>query len=188
MAKIDNSKPSDNKEQEFARLFKSNREMFVRIANSYVHDYSAAEDITNDTFIKLWEKHRDGENIENYQSYAFRMIVNNCLNYLKASQIRLNANQSIGDSRMRMQKYEISSLSSMNPSRIFEAEIRQIYKETVESLPEITREVFVANRYFDKTYSEIAYEYNLTVRQVTSHMQYALRALRSSLKDYITSH
>ena len=54
-------------------------------------------------------------------------------------------------------------------------------------MPKLTREIFIASRFDDKTYNEIAQDYRLTVRQVTSHIQYALRTLRLALKDYITS-
>ena len=69
-------------EEEFGELFRSSRELFIKIANSYVHDYSVAEDITNDSFIRLWEK-REDVRTDNYQSYAFKIIINKCLDYLK---------------------------------------------------------------------------------------------------------
>lgn len=173
-------------EDEFARLFKGSRELFVRIANSYVHDFTVAEDITNESFIRLWEK-RDEVRTDNYQSYAFKIIINKCLDWLKSQQVRTNAGREIGELMQKMQVYEIASLRSCNPDRIFEAEIREIFTETVERLPDITREVFTASRAEGKTYSEIAMDYRLSVRQVTQHMQYALKVLRLALKDYITS-
>lgn len=174
-------------EKEFTELFRDNRSLFVKIANSYVHDYASAEDITNETFIRLWEK-REELCIGNYQSYAFRTIINTCLNHLKAQQVRINATQDLGEIMQRMQVYEIASLRGCNPDRIFTAEIEAIFKETIESLPEIVKEVFTASRFHGKTYSEIAADYGITIRQVTAHIQYALKILRSALKDYIGSH
>ncbi len=174
-------------EEEFSELFRDLRPVFIRIANSYVHDYSVAEDITNDSFIRLWEK-RDDVYTDNYRSYAFRIIINKCLDYLKSSQVRSNARQDISDLMQRMQIYEIASLRSCNPDKIFASEIEDIFRETIERLPELTREVFTSSRVNGKNYSEIAAIYNLTVRQVTSHIQYALKVLRLALKDYISSH
>lgn len=58
-------------EEEFGRIFSRCRQMFVKIANSYVHDDSAAEDIVNECFIRMWEK-RGELKTENYESYAFK--------------------------------------------------------------------------------------------------------------------
>jgi len=46
----------DLTEEEFGRIFSRCRQMFVKIANSYIHDDSAAEDIVNECFIRMWEK------------------------------------------------------------------------------------------------------------------------------------
>ncbi len=173
-------------EEEFGELFRSNRELFIKIANSYVHDYSVAEDITNDSFIRLWEKREDVKT-DNYQSYAFKIIINKCLDYLKSQQVRSNARQDMGEIMQRMQVYEIASLRGCNQDRIFESEIEEIFMETVDRLPDMTREVFTASRFHGKTYGEIASDYGLSVRQVTSHMQYALKVLRLALKDYLSS-
>lgn len=43
----------DLTEEEFGRIFSRCRQMFVKIANSYVHDDSAAEDIVNECFIRM---------------------------------------------------------------------------------------------------------------------------------------
>ncbi len=52
-------------------------------------------------------------------------------------------------------------------------------------MPDVTRKVFLASRIDEKTYGEISEIYGIPVRQVTSHIQFALRALRYSLKDYL---
>lgn len=189
--KVMNGKDTNSRhvltEDEFSELFRDSRSLFIKIANSYVHDHSVAEDITNDSFIRLWEK-REDIYTDNYQSYAFKIIINKCLDYLKSQQVRSNAKQDMSDIMKRMQIYEIASLRSCNPDKIFAAEIEDIFMETIDRLPELTREVFTSSRFHGKNYSEIAAEYNLTVRQVTSHIQYALKILRLALKDYISSH
>uniref|UniRef100_UPI004029EC0E RNA polymerase sigma factor n=1 Tax=Candidatus Cryptobacteroides bacterium TaxID=3085639 RepID=UPI004029EC0E len=74
-------------EEEFGRIFSRCRQMFVKIANSYVHDDSAAEDIVNECFIRMWEK-RDELKTENYESYAFKSIVHRCLAHIMVANKR----------------------------------------------------------------------------------------------------
>ena len=96
-------------EEEFGRIFSRCRQMFVKIANSYVHDDSAAEDIVNECFIRMWEK-RATLNTENYESYAFKSIINRCLDYLKVENNRTRIHKNFYETGSRMRTYEINSL------------------------------------------------------------------------------
>ena len=171
-------------EEEFGRIFSRCRQMFVKIANSYVHDDSAAEDIVNECFIRMWEK-RDELKTENYESYAFKSIVNRCLDHLKVENNRTRIQKNIYEACNRMQTYEINSLESLNPERLFADEINTLVEHCLKRMPEVTRKVFLASRIDEKTYGEISEIYGIPVRQVTSHIQFALKALRNSLKDYL---
>lgn len=171
-------------EEEFGRIFSRCRQMFVKIANSYIHDDSAAEDIVNECFIRMWEK-RDELKTENYESYAFKSIVNRCLDHLKVENNRTRIQKNIYETNSRMQSYEINSLESLNPEHLFADEINTLVEHCLKRMPEVTRKVFLASRIDEKTYGEISEIYGIPVRQVTSHIQFALKALRNSLKDYL---
>lgn len=169
----------------FGRFFKENRSDFVRIANSYVHDIYVAEDIVNDSFIKMWEKRKELV-VDNYNAYIYKTIVNKCLDYLKSVQVRTAARQNMGNMSMMMQMYDITSLKNLNPDMLFAKEVRKIFNDCLAEMPELTRRIFVANRFYGLTYGEIAEKIgDITVRQITSQMQYALRVLRNALKDYL---
>lgn len=171
-------------EEEFGRIFSRCRPMYVKIANSYIHDDGAAEDIVNECFIRMWER-RSELKTENYEAYAFKSIVNRCLDHLRTLQTRTRIQKNMHEAGNRMQSYEISSLSSLNPESLFADEIEDIVRRCIEGMPDITRKVFLASRIDEKTYGEISETYGIPVRQVTSHIQFALRSLRGSLKDYL---
>lgn len=173
-------------EEEFGRVFTKCRPLFIRVANSYIHDSDVAEDITDDSFIRMWEK-RDEILTDNYEAYVFKAVVNRCLDYLKIQQARLRIQQDIHATGNRMQMYEINSLKSLNPDRIYADEIMGIIKESLGKMPSLTRQVFLASRVEEKTYSEISDSLGIPVRQVASHIQLALKSLRVSLKDYLPS-
>lgn len=173
-------------EENFEQLFKESRSAFIRIANSYVHDIYVAEDIVDDSFIKMWEK-RDEIMTENYKAYTYRTVVNKCLDYLKAAQIQSRVKQNIVDTTSRMQMHDIISLQKVNPSMLFAKEIKKIFYDSINNMPKLTKRVFVENRMNGLTYSEIVEKLGggITMRQVTSHMQYALKILRNALNDYL---
>lgn len=172
-------------EDEFREVFNRCRPMFIRIANSYIHDLHIAEDITDESFIKLWEK-KDEIFTSNYEAYIFRTIVNRCLDWLKSQNLRTSAQMEIHKTRNMMQQYEITSLRSCDPDRIFASEVERLFWNCIEKMPETTRRIFIANRFEGKTYAEISSMSGLPLRQITSHIQYALKMLRRELKDYIS--
>lgn len=171
-------------EEEFGRLFHKCRGLFVTVANSYVHDRPIAEDLVNDSFVRLWEKR--GEIItENFEAYLFQILVRKCLDYLRSEQTQTKIRQNIHDTSYRMLTYEINSLESCDPGRLYASEVEALFRDCMDRMPDITREVFLANRFGNKTYQEIAEELGLSVRRVTTEMQTALQLLRRTLKDYL---
>lgn len=180
----DPSHKRDLSEEEFGRLFSKCRPLFVTVANSYVHDSAVAEDLVNDSFVRLWEKR--GEVLtDNFEAYVFQIVVHKCLDYLKSEQTQTKIRQNIHNAGYRMLMYEINSLESSDPDKLYANEVETIFRECIDQMPGITREVFLANRFQNKTYQEIADEQGLSVRRVTTEIQSALHTLRLSLKDYL---
>lgn len=171
-------------EEEFGNLFHRCRSLFVTVANSYVHNTDIAEDLVNDSFVRLWEKRAEILS-NNYEAYLFQIVIRKCLDFLKSEQTQTKIRQNIHDANYRMLHYEINSLESCNPSRLFASEVEAIFRECIERMPTVTREIFLANRFENKTYQEIAEERGISVRSVTAEIQNALQLLRLSLKDYL---
>ena len=107
------------------------------------------------------------------------------LDYLRSEQTQTKIRQNIHDTSYRMLTYEINSLESCDPGRLYASEVETLFRECIDRMPGTTREVFLANRFRNMTYQEIAEERGMSVRQVTSEMQSALHLLRLSLKDYL---
>lgn len=180
----DSSSRRELSEAEFGRLFHQCRKPFVIVANSYVHDSEVAEDLVNDSFVKLWEK-RDEILTDNFEAYLFQIVIHRCLDHLKSEHTKSRIRQNLHQTKYRMLTYEINSLAGCDPGRIYANEIERLFQECVEQMPTLTREIFLANRFRNKTYREIAEEQGISVRQVTSEIQTALASLRQALKDYL---
>ena len=68
---------------------------------------------------------------------------------------------------------------------ITRAEVAAIVRQSLDRLPELTREVFVARRFEELSYKEIAEKYGITVRRVEFELEKAVKQLRVALKDYL---
>lgn len=52
-------------------------------------------------------------------------------------------------------------------------------------IPELSAQIFIANRFEGHPYQEIAQRYGISVREVTREIQRCLKLLREDLGDYL---
>ncbi len=181
----------DNKERtgtltegEFNDLYENFRDMYINIANSYVHELCSAEDIVNESFIRLWKK-REEIQTGNYESYMFKVVTNRCLDHLKSLKAREKSLERLQNREMEMLDFEITSLEGSDPAEVFRSEVVGLLSKSVERMPDRTSRIFIASRYEGLSYEMIARKFGIPVRKVTAEIQAALRFLRTDLHDYL---
>ncbi len=151
---------------------------------SYVHDEMAAEDIASESLIRLWEQMKK-EKIDPVRPYLFSILKNKSLDYIKHQVVKQTVHDQITEALDRELEIRTASLEASNPSDIFSTEIQQIIENTLNSLPERTREVFILSRFVNKSHKEIAELYSISVKGIDYHIMQALKELRMALKDYL---
>ncbi|OGI07098.1 MAG: hypothetical protein A2Y40_02210 [Candidatus Margulisbacteria bacterium GWF2_35_9] len=67
----------------FEWIYNETKEFVFKIIYKMVHIPQEAEDLMQDTFIKLYEKRRTFKNQSSIKTWIYRMAVNNTLNHLK---------------------------------------------------------------------------------------------------------
>ena len=149
---------------------------------SYVIDQEQAFEITQDTFVYLWEKHASISEDSNIKFYLLRIARNKCLNYLKKLKIERNYLDTLLSKELRI-NYE--SLKDKTAEMVLLKELSEIIAETIESLPEPCREVFEMSRGRDMTYQEIALKLGISEKMVEYRMMQTLRIFRKNLKPYL---
>ena len=80
--------------EEFKRLFYPFHPKLYRIAFALLNNADDAEDILQDTYLKLWSRRTELINIIQPEAFCVRMIKNLCLDFLRAPRNRLD-NESI---------------------------------------------------------------------------------------------
>ena len=168
----------------FDRLFGEYRPRFIRFAASYVTDAAVAEDIVMESFKAAWER-RALLSERSLPPYVLVIVRNKCLNHLRARQVRLRAEEHLHSHGARMLELRISTLEACEPAQLFSDEARRLVNETLDRLPDRTREVFVRSRFRGESYKEIAAALGTTVKSVEFEISKAMRSLRVSLKDYL---
>ena len=67
----------------FKKVFIPYHQKLYRIAYRIVQDAASAEDIVQDTFIKLWNKRDEMQRIDNTEAFAIIILRNTCLDHLR---------------------------------------------------------------------------------------------------------
>ncbi len=144
-------------------------------ATKIINNNSAAEEIVQDFFVKIWEK-RGQTNIEtSIKNYLFRSVRNLCFNYIQHNKTKIKYTQKV-----------ISELENnfSDDDNYPEIELTQKIEESINSLPEKRKEIFKLSRQEGLKYKEIAEKLNISIKTVETQMSLAIKTLRDKLKNY----
>ena len=153
-------------------------------AKSYVHDPWIAEDIASDALAKLWETMEKNE-IYHPVTFLFSIVKNKSIDYLRHEIVRQEALATLSDVGMRELNTRVSTLEACDPEGIYSEDIKRIINDTLNSLPDRTREIFLMSRFQDLSKEEIARKLDISTKGIEYHITKALKSLRISLKDYL---
>ncbi|NCP21739.1 MAG: RNA polymerase subunit sigma-70 [Flavobacteriales bacterium CG03_land_8_20_14_0_80_35_15] len=130
----------------------------------------SAEDIVQESFIKLWQKCADVV-LEKAKSFLYTVATNMFLNEKSHDKVVLKFQQ-IPQNDTNIESPEFLML---------EKEYLVKLQKTLAQLPDGQREVFLLNRIDKKTYAEIAELLNISVKAVEKRMHNALKQLREKI-------
>ena len=170
---------------DFGRLFTAYRMRFETIACRYVRNAAVAEDLVSDSFMAFWENRMRLSADINLQAYILTIVRNKCLDWLRAQSLHLKIEQEVYQLERRRMDADIRSLQAFNPEEIFSEEVARIVRQSLDRMPDLTREVFIDHRFGDLSYKQIADKHNITPRRVEFELTKALKELRTALKDYL---
>jgi len=134
-----------------------------------------AEEMLQDTFLKLWEYREKLDLFANFGAFAFTIARNSMLNLArKKLGYELTASGSLGENAV--------SSSAWDTYRISYQDLVRTYLHVLEQRGDKSREVFRLSREEGLSHKQIAEKLNISVRTVEFHISGTLRALRTELK------
>lgn len=154
--------------------YRSYFEMYFGAIRNFLYfktsDEGMAEDIAQDTFIKLWENRHKIQR-KTVKSYLYTIAGNLAINQLKRQQLQYKFMNQV---EYHQDNKDPDYLLRMKE---FEAELQAV----IASMPEGSREVFLMNRIEDLKYREIAERIGITVKAVEKRMSKALQIIREKM-------
>ena len=168
----------------FELIFVKNRKMFEKIAYFQIGNEEEAKDVVSKCFMSLWEK-RDSIRKDQILSYMFVSVRNACMDYRRSDTTHRKVYENIRQKERGAMEYYSRAIESCEPNRVFAEEIMTIVIDTLNSLPEMQREIFMKNRVDGLSYKETAELLGLTYKQVDKSIQNTVKKLRLALGEYL---
>ena len=168
----------------FEEIYAKYKTYFVRIALSYVRDRMAAEDIVTDSFVVFWENRRNLDK-QNIPAYIYTVIIHKCRNWLRDRQQHLRAHDNLQRTELRILSDYVLRQTADDPKKLLLDEALHIIEQELLRMSPVRRRVFIAYRYEEMSYREIAAICSLSESQVDYEIRAAKKMLRVALKDYL---
>lgn len=142
----------------------------LRMCLIYVKDYHLAEDITQETFIKVYQKLDTFKNKSNIKTWIISIAINNCKNALKKT------------------SKEVLPFEDLNLSyneNFLKNETIYLVSEEVSKLPKKYLEVIMLFYYQELSIKEISYILKIPQATVKTRLKRAKERLKTNLKEEI---
>ncbi|KQS30621.1 RNA polymerase sigma factor [Dyadobacter sp. Leaf189] len=160
----------------FEKIYNRYHARLYRVALSKVRTEENAMEMVQDVFLDLWLRRGQAE-IGDLERYLHSAIKYKVLDFFKKE-------------FQRKRYIQLMQLSSQDESFDTEEtlafnELTRSIRHCINNLPEKTRRIFELSRIHHSSPDEISSMLDIPLRTVEYHITQGLKALRSSLKDYI---
>jgi RNA polymerase sigma-70 factor (ECF subfamily) len=164
-----------------AECYKRHRGALLRVIDRHVENTHLAEEILHDMFLKLFDKERDLDpNLPTTRNYLLVIARNHVYDFLKKQRWE---SKNVVNMEMDTLELDARTLCGMEEA-VVGGEIISTLHDTLRTLPDSEREIFVRKTFLGHTVLSISKETGMSVFKVNMALRRATRALRSELRDY----
>tara|TARA_A100001037_G_C15151313_1_gene639423 strand:+ start:3539 stop:4084 length:546 start_codon:yes stop_codon:yes gene_type:complete len=162
----------------FNQLFSDFHDTLFRFVVYRVQDADLAEDITQETFLRVWRARDSIQPKKSFFSLIARISTNLCYDHFRHLEVRHRHEDSIPE----FGKSHFDDPEAVSHANILQEKIQKIVNE---KLPDKCRNIFILSRIEGKSNPEIAELLDLSVRTVENQIYRALKVLKNNLKNYL---
>jgi RNA polymerase sigma-70 factor (family 1) len=167
---------SDEDEEAFLKIYEEYWYKVFLIAYKRLGKKDIAQELTQDLFLKLWEK-RHTLKPQNIGSYLFVAIKNSVIDYIQSGLVAnkyLHFYKTFG---------ELNSTATEN--LVEYDDLAQAIEKGLTRLPKKTQEVFKLSRLDSWSLEKIARHLHLSEKTVGYHLTKSLKFMRAYLREYL---
>jgi len=151
------------------------KNVLYRLALRITLSHEDAEDVVQDTLLKVWSRKNDWQQIQNIEAYAMTIARNLALDKMKRVSAHLASldNMPVNDQAKSHNPYE----------RIFEQDRLQFVRNLIDQLPEKQRSCMQLRDVEEKSYREISDILGITEEQVKVSIFRARQTIKQKIKE-----
>ncbi len=158
---------------EFNKLVLPLKNKLFRFALSIVANRELAEDLVQDTFLKLWKKRQDLSDVRNLEAWSMRMIKNQCLDYFKSKYVQTKSNL------LDAEKHTFG----ISPLKIAEiSDSLEKVNKIMDGLPEQQRMIMKMRNFQEYSYKEIAEVLEIEMNVVKVQIYRARQTIKAKIE------
>lgn len=157
-------------EKAYRELFEIFHSPLLKYAYSIFPSRQASEEIVSDVFIKIWERRKELDKIENLKLYLFKATHNTAINYLRNHRKYHSA---------FLFNFERGSISPYpDPEQIMmNSELEARLYEAIQGLPPKCRQIFLLAKIYKIKYKGIAEIMNISVNTIDNQLAIAVKKI-----------
>jgi RNA polymerase sigma-70 factor (ECF subfamily) len=151
----------------------------VRYAARLLPDGDDAEDVAQESFVRLWERRNLLAPDTALRPFLYRIAHNIALNRQRSWRARNGWYSKLGGAWR--------SLLSTPLQATMDHELERAIEDAIQALPPRRRDAFILARFHDMSYSKIALIMGISPQTVANQISSALSDLRRALSPYLES-
>ncbi|WP_461533737.1 RNA polymerase sigma factor [Sinomicrobium sp.] len=164
-------KNGENEAYDF--LVKQYHQRLCVYAYGLVHDYSQAEDIVQNIYLKVWKQRQKLRADLNLKHFLYKAVYNEFINQYKKQRTVIELEKKYIDTLKTIIEEDEKALLNLIP----------LVWKAVQDLPPKCKEVFILSKKDGLTNVEIADHLNVTTKAVESQITKAFNIIRKKLGD-----
>ncbi|WPR75186.1 RNA polymerase sigma-70 factor [Algoriphagus sp. NG3] len=158
----------------FDEIYNLSHKKIYSFSVRYGLSVADAEEITQEVFVRLWDKRNSLDIGKSIQSYIYKIAKNIIVDEFK-KKIKIQASQA----------YQMNLIVPVNNVQedMDYKDLKNLMEETLLELPERRRKVFELSRINGLSHKEIALELGISIKTVENHLNLALHNFRIALQN-----
>jgi len=160
-------------EAAFDFLFRQLYAALCYFAEGIVHDAFIAEELTQNAFIKLWNKRKGFTSLIKIRAFLYIVIKNEAFNHLKKEKNRLKTTE-------QLTLHAPLSENDITDHLIY-TEIKLILNQAIADLPDRCKKVIELSYLYEKSSKEIAEAMGVSISTVDNQRARGIQLLKKSL-------
>lgn len=171
-------------EQEFSEIYQQHKTLVFRLALSYTRNIEEAEDITQEVFVKVFERIHQFEGNAQLKTWIYKITVTTSLDFLKAKKRKKRTGQVFSIFQTEGKVLEIKDFSPHPGITLENQELGKYLFAAIDQLAEPQRTAFYLSHVEGLGNIEISEVIAKSIGATESILQRAKAHLKNILADY----